>query len=252
MTERPDDDTERLDDDQDETARTDRLDTASVGVARVNLLPPEIARERRTQRVAAVSVGVLVAYLGALGALYALKLGDVADARDERDTAAAAVAGLQTELETLAEFQTLADDIQTREALLTAAMADELSWARVFGEFALSFSRDASLTDVQAVTANSEQVAAGVDPTTAEELPQGTPVGQITFTGYSIERVAPGVQEVLSEITEADGFVDSYLTTTTNEERGGKQVTNFEGRVELDDNVQTRRYDDGLPQETIQ
>jgi hypothetical protein len=77
-------------------------------------------------------------------------------------------------------------------------------------------------------------------------------VGQIQFTGYSVDRVAPGVQEVLLRITEGEGLFDSYLVTTAEEERGGELVTNFEARVDLNDEIRTHRYDDGLPQESIE
>ncbi|HSK90296.1 MAG TPA: hypothetical protein VK875_03185 [Euzebyales bacterium] len=249
--------TERID--QDATAPMDPVPAAPrPGAARVNLLPHEVTRERRRQQIAAASIIALVAYVAVLGVLYALKVGDVAAAQDDRDAVEAEVAVLQAEVESLAEFQTLVEDIQARESLLTTAMSDEMSWARVFGNLALSFTRDASLIEVQAMTAESTDdavtgdVTVTEDPAVAEPPPAGTPVGQITFTGYSIDRVAPGVEEVLLDVGGAEGLFDSYLITTTEEERGDEEVTSFEARVDLNDEVYTHRYDDGLPQESIQ
>jgi hypothetical protein len=54
---------------------------------------------------------------------------------------------------------------------------------------------------------------------------------------------------VLSRFDDADGFFDSYLTTAAEEERGDSEVTNFVGRVRLDGDAYTHRYDDGLPEE---
>lgn len=245
--------TERLVVDADDTEPLERPAGVPTGVARVNLLPPEIARERRLQRIAAISVGLLIAYLCALGVIYALKLGDVTDARDQRDRVTGEVAALQAELETLAKYRTLTDDINAREALLTAAMADELSWARVFGELALSFSDDASLTQAQAATAGSQEGAAPApEPAEDDQQDEDAPVGQVTFTGYSVQRIAPGVEEMLQQLDEGDGFVDSYVLTTADEERGGEQITSFEARVDLNTEVHTHRYDDGLPQESIE
>jgi hypothetical protein len=247
--------TERLIVDADDTEPLGRPAGVPSGVARVNLLPPEIARERRLQRIAATSVGLLIAYLCALGVIYVLKVGDVTDAREQRDRVTGEVAALQAELETLAKYRTLTDDINEREALLTAAMADELSWARVFGELALSFSDDASLTQAQATTAGSQEGAAPApapEPAEDDQQDEDAPVGQVTFTGYSVQRIAPGVEEMLQQLDEGDGFVDSYVLTTADEERGGEQITGFEARVDLNTEVHTHRYDDGLPQESIE
>jgi hypothetical protein len=235
----------------DDEPRTERLEVARTGVARVNLLPPEIARERRAQRNAVISAGVLIIYLVVLGGVYVMKLGDVADARAERDAAAAAVNELQGQVAALAEFQQLVDDTASRETLLTAAMENEVSWARVFGGLALSFDADSSLTELNATTTEAlEGIAA--DPAAVEEPAPDAPVGQIQFTGYSVERVAPGVREVLLKVTEGEGLFDSYLVTTAEEERGSDVVTTFEARVDLGNEIRSNRYDDGLPQESLE
>ena len=274
--------TERLNPDDDATAPMPPLG-GPIGhgrVTKVNLLPTEIGRQRRSHHMAVISLGVLGIYLIALTAVYIAKTNAVAQALAERDAAEQQVAVLQAEVSELAEYQTLVDDIEAREALLTTAMSDELSWARIFGDLALSFSRDASLTEVQAVTAVEEEAVDGeiteteaepetdtetdTEPDTDAEIEPGsdlepdadvdddTSVAQITFTGYSVEEFAPGVAEVLSNFAEAEGFFDSYLTTAVEEERGDSLVTGFEGRVELNDQAYTRRYDDGLPEESLQ
>jgi len=248
--------TERLNPDDDATAPMPPPVGAPIEagrVAKVNLLPPEIERERRRHQIALVSLGVLGIYLIALTAVYVVKSNAVADALAERDAADRRVAMLQSDLDGLSEFQTLVDDIAARESLLTTAMDEELSWARVFGDLALSFSRDSSLTQIQAVTAEDAVPEGEVVDADAEPEPDAdTSVAQVSFTGYSVEEFAPGVAEVLANFAEADGFFDSYLTTATEEERGESEVTGFEGRVELNDKAYTRRYEDGLPEESLQ
>lgn len=272
--------TERLNPDDDATAPMPPLG-GPIGhgrVTKVNLLPAEIGRQRRSHQMAVISLGVLGIYLIALTAVYIAKTNAVSQALAERDAAEQQVAVLQAEVSELAEYQTLVDDIAAREALLTTAMSDELSWARIFGDLALSFSRDASLTEIQAVTAVEEDAVDGeiteteaepasdtdTEPDADAEIEPGselepdaavdddTSVAQITFTGYSVEEFAPGVAGVLSNFAEAEGFFDSYLTTAVEEERGDALVTGFEGRVELNEQAYTRRYDDGLPEESLQ
>jgi hypothetical protein len=250
--------TERLNLDDDATAPIPPPEGAPIEggrVAKVNLLPPEIERERRRHQIALISLGVLGIYLIALMAVYVAKSNAVADALAERDAADRRVAVLQSDLDELSEFQTLVDDIDARESLLTAAMDDELSWARVFGDLALSFSRDSSLTQIQAATAEDAAPEGDIAAADADPEPEpdaDTSVAQVTFTGYSVEEFAPGVAEVLADFAEAEGFFDSYLTTAIEEERGDSEVTGFEGRVELNDKAYTRRYEDGLPEESLQ
>jgi hypothetical protein len=235
--------------------------TLPVRVAQVNLLPADVVIGRRQRRVVSITVGVLVAYLGALALIYALKVGEVDEARAARDQIERDVAVLRTEVDSLGKYQRLIDTVENRETLLASAMDGQLSWARILGDLALSFDREASLIGVVAAStgpdgqsaaaagAGTSSTPAATPDTEAGEFDVGAPVAQVEFTGYSIEELAPGVEEVLSRFDDADGFFDSYLTTAAEEERGDSEVTNFVGRVRLDDDAYTHRYDDGLPEE---
>lgn len=250
--------TERFDGIGDETAE---LSTAEpelgydrMRTAQVNLLPASVLVERRTRRVALYSLGILAAFLVGLGAVYALQVGDVNDARDERDRVEGEVAVLRAEVASLAPYQELLDTVQNRETLLTAAMENELSWARVLGDLALQFDRQASLIGINAAStepdvANPQATAVPDADTGVFDL--GEPVAQVEFTGYSVDRFAPGVEEVLKKFNKAPGFHDAYLSTAGEEERGTDEVTNFIGEVRIDDRAFTHRYDDGLPEESL-
>jgi hypothetical protein len=222
--------------------------------ARVNLLPSSVLVERRQRRVALYALGILAAFLLGLGAVYALQVGKVDDARAERNRVEGEVAGLRAELASLAKYQELLDTVENRETLLTAAMENELSWARVLGDLALQFDRQASLIGVNA--ASTEPDAANPQATTTPDVDAGVfdlgePVAQVEFTGYSVDRFAPGVEEVLEKFDNAPGFHDAYLSTAGEEERGTDEVTTFIGEVQIDDRAYTHRYDDGLPEESV-
>lgn len=234
-----------------------------IRMARVNLLPAEVTIHRSQRRIATIALGVLAAYLVGLAGLYVLKLDRVDEARAERDRTEHQVAVLRAEAESLNEYQRLLDTLENRETLLTSAMEDELSWARILGELALSFDRQASLIGVQAASAAADAAVAAAGGTAASATAPppdaeagafdlGDPVASIEFTGYSVDRFAPGVEDVLANFDDADGFFDSYLSTAGEEERGETEVTNFIGRVQLDDAAYTHRYDDGLPEESVQ
>lgn len=233
-------------------SHTDEI-TPTVAAAQVNLLPPEVAVERRRRAISLFALGVLAAYLLGLGGVYALKVGNVNQARAERDQTEQQVAILRAEVETLSEFQNLLDTVQNREALLSSAMDGELSWARILGDLALSFDRQASLIAVTGESTAPDAAALDGGTAVVEEggFDLGEPVARVEFTGYSVDRFAPGVEEVLAKFDDATGFFDSYLATAGEEERGASEVTTFLGRVQIDEDAYTHRYDDGLPEENL-
>lgn len=250
--------------DPDETTDLGVFDAPEGGgttrMARVNLLPQAFLIERRRRTVALVGGLLLIAYLAALGGIYAFKLDSVADAQVRRDAVETEVVALQGDLARLEEYQTLLAGVDARESLLTTAMDAEVSWARVLGDLALAFDRKSSLTALTASVVDEEAAAAGVivggDAATpsadaAIEPDPTDPIGEIAFAGYSVDRFAPGVRDVLAEFDAADGFVNSYLSLASDDERGDSQVTTFEGSFELTGDALTHRYDDGLPEESL-
>lgn len=215
---------------------------------RVNLLPPEVAERQRARRTAAITAGAVVVYALVLGGVYLLKLGAVNDAREDRDQAAERVAQLQAQVAELQQYADLAARLEARNQLLARAMADEVAWARVLNELSLSFPSSSSMLTLSATTTTGEAAVEGATPTTtdAEE------VGSITFSGYSVERYAPGVETVLLQLDDVPGFSNPYLGTAGNQERGNTIVTTFEGGVVLNREVFTNRFVNGLTEEGAQ
>lgn len=245
-----------------------------MSFVRVNLLPPEVTQRQVARRVAMGTVAGVAVYAGLLGAAYILKLGAVDAARDDRDTAQLEVDALRADLSALEQYAVLAQTLEARNQMLAAAMAQEVSWARVFNDLSLSFPPSASLLTIAAnineVTAPAAPApapaptdpAATPDPSaTASPTPTpepdpgtvtatvGAPVASVLFTGYSVERYSPGVETVLLQLDDVRGFFNSYLTTAGELLRGETLVTSFDGAVELNDEVFTERYADGLPEE---
>lgn len=213
--------------------------------AKVNLLPPEIAQRRRQRRTARLTALGVVVWMALLGGLFVYKTGEVAEAELARDAAQAEVATLQTQVAALGEFQQLALQLDARSQLLAAAMTDEISWARVLNDLSLAFPGDASMTTLTASLTPPAEAAPG-------EIVLDTSLGDLAFTGYSVDELAPGVEGVLIEFANARGFVNTYLNTATESELGSTEVTDFNGLVQLDEAARTGRYDDGLPTEDTQ
>ena len=212
--------------------------------ARVNLLPREVSQRERGRRAAVLTGFLLLVFLVALGGLYYLKLQDVDAARAARDDAQDEVAALQAELATLQEFRELNDTLVARNELLAGAMATEISWARQFNDLALAFPGTSSLLTL------SSAVETPADPQPGA-VDFGEVVATITFTGYSIERVAPGVESVLIRFEDIPSFFNTYLQTAVEEEIGTTPVMNFSGSADLSPEGLTNRYENGLPLEGL-
>ncbi|MGI8575665.1 MAG: PilN domain-containing protein [Egibacteraceae bacterium] len=217
-------------------------------MVKVNLLPPEIAERQRAKKITTLSVALVAVWIFVLGGLYMLKLSDVAAAAETRDQAQAEVVELQAELATLEPVRQLAERLDTHNTLLASAMANEISWARVLNDLSLAFPANASLTSLTAsVQAEAEGEVAAAPVEGAPDF--GAEVAQLGFTGYSVERYAPGVESVLVDFAEARGFFHSYLAAANEAEIGETEVTDFNGSVELNRKAYTNRYADGLPPE---
>lgn len=213
--------------------------------ASVNLLPPQIAARARARRVTGATIAGVVVFCALLGGLYGLKLSDVAAAESERDDTRQEVARLQAEVDALAEFRQLGDAVVARNTLLAHAMSEEVSWASILNDLALTFPASGSLRTLDAtLRAPGEEALPGA-------VAFGDPIADITFTGYSVERVAPGVERVLISADEVDSFFNPFLVNSVAEEIGETGVTGFSASVQLDDEARTGRYAEGLPpQET--
>ena len=214
--------------------------------ARVNLLPKEIEQRARERRATSWTIGAVAAYAALLGLVYIAKLGDLNDARSDRDNAQAAVAEAQAELAALQEFAELDEQMTARNQLLSAAMATEISWARVLNDLSLTFPPSSSLLTFSGASAGAGATGATA---AAPANPNSESVASVTFEGYSVERFAPGVERVLVKFDEVTTFFNAYLSEAAETPRGDTEVTGFSGTMQLNDDAYTGRYADGLPPE---
>lgn len=227
--------------------RSDRTGArAGELAAGVNLLPQEIDTERRARRRATLSAIGVVVFIAVLGGLYVHKLDQVREAEQARDEAATEVANLEQERAQLQEYRELADLLDARNAVLADAMSDEVSFARGLNDLALAFPASASMESLDLTLIESEGDGAAVED---GAIAFGTPVAEVSYTGYSTERYAPGVETVLIEFDRVSSLFNVYMNNAAAEDRGAAEVINFNGTAGMDETARTGRYDDGLPAE---
>lgn len=214
---------------------------------RVDLLPESI-RRREQERAAnvwlAAGVGVFVLLLVLV---WAVEQAGVDRAVERRDLALQEVAQLQAQVDALAAFQELADDLAAGNQLLVTAMGTEIAVARVLNDVALSLPSTSSLTGLTLA----REAVPGAEPapaTDAAEVDLGESVANLLLSGYSIERFAPGVEGVLLEFDQVEGLVLTYLNTAAVADIESVEVTSFDANGLLTDRIYTGRYATGLPE----
>lgn len=181
--------------------------------------------------------------VGIMGVGYLLRLNDVAQAEQARDDAQAEVVRLETELAELDEYRELADLMESRNTLLAAAMEREIAFSVVLNDLSLAFPSNASLQNLTIAATEA------VEPAPAGAIDFGESVASAEFSGYSVERYAPGVETVIVDFDSAHAFFNTFLTTAAESVIGDTEVTDFAGTVDLDRDAYTGRYADGLPPE---
>lgn len=207
---------------------------------RINLLPSTI-QERENERRANLLLALLVLlFIAGLVLIYFTKQASVDRAVADRDTAQEEVNDLQAQVQALAAFQELADELAAGNTLLTTAMGDEIAVARVLNDVSLSLPGTASLTSLTLAREDAVETAGEVD--------LGDTVANLLLAGYSIERYAPGVEGVLLQLDQVNGLVLTYLNTAAAAEIANVAITSFDANGLLTEQIYTNRYAEGLPE----
>lgn len=209
---------------------------------RVNLLPPEVRQRVVERRYAFRSAGGLAVLLLVLLLLAAMQGRQISAAESRRDAEQAELAQLQQERAELQPFDELAGRLESRNEVISFAMAREISWATALTDLAATLPEDASLTSLSA-TMEVPAVPVGE----SQEQPTGDAPGQgavatLSLDGYSVGRLAPGVVGVLEGVETGPRFATPALASAGDEERGVTEVTSFQGTVPLAADSYTNRY----------
>ncbi|HVM14961.1 MAG TPA: hypothetical protein VM287_11625 [Egibacteraceae bacterium] len=211
----------------------------------INLLPARYAERIAERRAAAVAGVALVALVVLLGLASVVQPRQLAQAESRREAEQARTAQLLAQRRALAPFRQVVDGIVGRERLLAAAMQTQVSWAQLFTSLSTTFPGGASLTSL---TAESTLAPFETAPP-AKPGDEDRVIGSMTLKGYSVERFAPGVEQILQLLDGVRGLSRPRLQVGTADKIGARPVTTFDAVSLLDAAALTGRYADGLPPE---
>jgi Tfp pilus assembly protein PilN len=200
----------------------------------INLLPPEVAKERsRRRRVFGVFVLGLV-YVVALIAGVLFWDTRVQAARDEVAAQQDENRALERELVAIADAGILRDAYQIKAALVREALASDVDWGIILNDLSRLLP---PRVWVESVSGNLELEG---------EIP-GV-IGQMTFSGVGFE--FPDVSAWLRSLDSEDfvGITGTWVNTASEGGVGNEPVVNFNSTAVLTQAATTNRADDLIPE----
>jgi Tfp pilus assembly protein PilN len=213
--------------------------TAPV-LPRVNLLPPEIAAAAKFRRFQFAMGGAVVAAVVIVGGLYVHGQSAVKSAQSDLDTAKAEYATAQQQLQSLQSVADVYSQVAAKEAMLQAAMGQEIRWSNYLADLSL---RIPDRVWLESITAT--ETATGLGGATAAAPAGGglgtAGIGTINFTGKAFAH--DDVATWLDMLAKERGFADAYFTNSTKSRpEGQRKLIDFASSVTLTDQAKSGHY----------
>jgi Tfp pilus assembly protein PilN len=205
-------------------------------VSQVNLLPPEIRQRAQTRKLTLMVIGAGVVVLVLIGFFFVVQSANLSRVNEDVAAQERKNVGIQAEIDGLQEFAALQTEAQAKQALLTAAFANEVSFSGILLDLSRVIPSDAYLTTFSA------QVAPPAATTVPGVVAAPTPlIGSMTAAGE-----ASGADSLASWITRLEsvkGWVNPWITTLTEAAPSSDRFT-FNSGTDLTSDVLTDRARD--------
>jgi Tfp pilus assembly protein PilN len=200
------------------TVRTDVEQLAGSGLAtlpRVNLLPPEIAEQRRFRRIQyGLGAGVLAA-VGLVATGFVLATGSVSAAGEELALANAENARLQAETAKYADVTAVYAQAAAAQAMLTEAMGQEVKYSGFLSALSLSIPDNVWVTSVA--------FSQSAPPAAVGSAEPGVGTLTVSGKGFSHEDVALWLESLAGQET----YSNPYFSTSTEVLIGARKAVEF-------------------------
>lgn len=195
---------------------------------RINLLPPEVRQRQSIRRRTAAVIAAGVIVLAGVAALYFLQQLRLVGVNNDLEDQQATNAGIQAQINDLRRFDELQREVEASRGMLTTLMANEILWSGVLRDVSLVIPSDVWLSGMTGQMNESGGTPAA--PTTPGVTGQGL-VGQITFTGFSLDHRAVALW--LARLDDVRGFANPWLSNAQKTDVGTSKVVQFASSVDL-------------------
>ena len=179
---------------------------------RIDLMPASYA-ERRKQRRAVGMVAVAGLVIVVVLLAWWVFLGTQISAEEERlAEVQASNAELQAQIDELARFARLEQEVQQRQAALQAAMTGDVDWPAVLTEIAMVVPGEVWLTSLQGSAVTPDGTLVGTEDAEID-VAKAEPFGRVQFQGTSLSM--PGIGKWMIRLGSVKDFQAVWLTTAT-------------------------------------
>ena len=205
--------------------------------SQVNLLPPEVLQGQKYRRVTLMVVIAGAVVLALVLAFYLLQAQRLSSVNNQIEAQQTTNNQIQQEIASLQHFQDLKTEAETKQALLNAAYANEVSFSGLLMDLS-RVTPSASYLNTLAITITPPATAGSTTETTTTAT---SFVGSMTFGGQAIG--FDTISAWLTRLEQVNGWANPWMSTLN------KQDTNdaitFSGSVDLTQDVVTKRGSGG-------
>jgi Tfp pilus assembly protein PilN len=207
-------------------------------VTQVNLLPPEIQQRTQTRKLTVMIIGAGVVLLVLMAFLYVVTSANLSRVNEDIAAQETRNAQLNSEIAGLQEFAALQTEAQAKQALLTAAFANEVSFSGILLDLSRVIPSDAYLTTFAAQVT---PPATTTTPVTTVPVSATPLIGTMTAAGEG-----SGADSLASWITRLEsvkGWVNPWISTFSETTPDSDRFT-FNSGADLTSDVLTDRARD--------
>lgn len=199
----------------------------------INLLPPEVARQRTRRRRIALMVVAAIAYVAVLAVGVLIWNGRVDTARRNLDTQLSVNQTLERQVVALSESGNLREQFNDRADLVRTALATDVDWGIILNDLARLL-----------------PPRLWVETFSGAVIPETTPgvVGQVAFSGvgFDFPDVSAWLRALDSE--QFNGITGTWVSTVSEGIIGASDVVTFTSTAVLTQAATTNRADELIPE----
>jgi Tfp pilus assembly protein PilN len=215
---------------------------------RIDLMPASYA-ERRKQRRAVGMVAVAGLALLVMLLAWWVFLGTQISAEEERLAEVQATnADLQAQIDELARFARLEEEVQQRQTALAVAMEGDVDWPAVLTEIAMVVPGEVWLTDLQGSAMTEEATLVGTEDAEIDVASRET-FGRVQFQGTSLSM--PGIGKWMIRLDGVKDFQAVWLNSATEQaaqiDQGIPATFDFDSTIEFNEKAASLRFQEARP-----
>lgn len=199
----------------------------------INLLPPEVARQRSRRRRLALMVVAGIAYVAVLAVGVLVWNGRVDTARRDLDTQLSVNQTLERQVVALSESGNLREEFNAKADLVRTALATDVDWGIILNDLARLL-----------------PPRLWVETFSGAIVPPTTPgvVGQVAFSGigFDFPDVSAWLRALDSE--QFNGITGTWVSTVSEGIIGQSEVVTFTSTAVLTDAATTNRAEELIPE----